>query len=391
MIIPVVLFIISLTLGQLGSIMVFPGVFVYVHDILLVLLVVASFILVVKSWKFRSGHLIIPILVFIAVAVLSLTVNAGNLPPGQVAAGSLYLWRWALYAFVYVIIIQRSVKSGWWIKIAYFAGCLFSVIGLSQYFLYPKLANLQYLGWDPHFMRLFSTFLDPNFAALFIVLTLLAGWYFWQDLPLWADIGLTGANVAALVLTYSRSGYLAFACGMVLWVTLTKKWRMLLIFAVFLLIFAAIPKSPLDVTRLDRTVSSIARIDNWIKSGEMAVKSPVIGFGFNTLEYLKNNPLHSGSGGFISRAGAGVDNSILFLIATTGAIGLISYGWLLVRMCLIRPGKKADAKFTKIRVLLLTSVAAVLVHSLFNNSLFYAWIMIWIWIVAGSAEIMADR
>jgi hypothetical protein len=34
----------------------------------------------------------------------------------------------------------------------------------------------------------------------------------------------------------------------------------------------------------------------------------------------------------------------------------------------------------------ISALAALLIHSLFNNSLFYAWIMIWWWIFMGIVE-----
>jgi O-antigen ligase len=380
------LFLFSLIFGQLGSVMVFPGVFVYIHDVFLIILVSVGLIKFFKLRKFKLGTLAGTILAYIFISIVSLFINVGHLPVSQLAAGSLYLWRWALYSLVYILVIQEYIKAEFWLKILYFAGCLFSLIGLIQYIFYPQLSNLQYLGWDPHYLRLFSTFLDPNFASLFIVLTILSGLFFWSEFPVWSNTLLIGLNLIALVLTYSRSGYLALFSGIALWTILLKKWRIFGVLIVFGLIFAVIPKSPLDVTRLDRTISSVARIDNWAKSWQLVEKSPVIGFGFNTLAYVKQNPFHTGTGGYISRAGAGVDNSMFFILATTGFVGLIAFGWLIAKIYL--GGKRIidKKKNQKVGVLLISSFSAVLIHSLFNNSLFYAWIMIWLWVLVGFCE-----
>ena len=50
------------------------------------------------------------------------------------------------------------------------SGSLIVLLGFIQLMFYPALRNLYYLGWDEHLYRMFSTFLDPNFAGAFFVL-----------------------------------------------------------------------------------------------------------------------------------------------------------------------------------------------------------------------------
>jgi hypothetical protein len=76
----------------------------------------------------------------------------------------------------------------------------------------------------------------------------------------------------------------------------------------------------------------------------------------------------------VSKAAAGMDSSLLFVAATTGIIGAAAYIYLLFSM--IRNGKKSR--------FYIASFAALLVHSLFVNSLFYPWVMIWMWILTGA-------
>ena len=80
-----------------------------------------------------------------------------------------------------------------------------------------------------------------------------------------------------------------------------------------------------------------------------------------------------------SNAAAGLDNSLLFVTATTGIVGLAAYVFLL--------GKAVFVSFRRLRTLkplnalLTATLIAIIVHSMFNNSLFYPWVMIWLWLL----------
>jgi hypothetical protein len=81
----------------------------------------------------------------------------------------------------------------------------------------------------------------------------------------------------------------------------------------------------------------------------------------------------------LSHAGAGADSSLLFVLATTGILGLGAYLkiWLKV---LEKSGSKKN------RLLVLTVLGVLLSHSLFLNSLFYPWIMAWLWLVLATGN-----
>ena len=48
-------------------------------------------------------------------------------------------------------------------------------------FVYPDLRNLWYLGWDPHYYRVFATLLDPNYVGILLVLTIFVWIYIWVN------------------------------------------------------------------------------------------------------------------------------------------------------------------------------------------------------------------
>lgn len=351
-----ILLFVSLLIGQLGAISLAPGVVIYFHDIVLFILFCFGF---ATKKAFVRPKLLRPIVFFAGVGLVSLLVNFSRFTPWQVGLSSLYLVRWAGYALIYLMIVQIPKIRTFLLRGLYVTGTVFSLLGLVQFVLYPSLRNLWYLGWDPHYYRLFSTFLDPNFAGLFIVLTFLLGvrlrnnWIF------------QGVNLLALYLTYSRSSYLALLVAGIVWIIKEKKWKALWVVALIVSLVIFIPRPGGDTLRLLREDSTISRVENWQESLQLAGKSPIIGLGFNTLPSLHGNP--------VSKAAAGVDNSFLFLLATTGIVGLGMHIVLLWRM-------------RNIAIL-----SAVIVHSQFINSLFYPWIMLWLWIYLGARETSDDR
>ncbi len=99
-------------------------------------------------------------------------------------------------------------------------------------------------------------------------------------------------------------------------------------------------------------------------------------------------PASTGSVTFISHAAGGVDSSILFLLVTTGVVGLSAYLYLLY---MANVSDKSKKNTTQIQNLYLSSVCALLMHSLFVNSLFYPWVLLWMWILIASMEITYDK
>jgi len=345
-----ILFLASLPFGQLGKIYN-----VSIHDVFLVFLLIA--------YCFQKHHqkkisLAKPILMFTCIGCLSLFIQITRLPPDEMGVSSLYLLRWVVYAGLYIIATEK------WLWGLYIGGVAFGALGLAQFILYPDLRNLSYLGWDPHYYRLFSTFLDPNFAGIYFVLTFLLGTYL---LPYKKWLIIVGESIVlvSLLLTYSRSSYLALVAGLLTVVVLKKQWNVLFGICAFVTLVFVLPKTPGSTLDLFRMDSTVARFDNWQQSIQLIKKAPLFGHGFNTIRYV--HPF-------------GLDSSILFVGATTGIIGLLAYGYLLYSM--IRVGRK--------HVWYLSSFVALGVHSLFVNSAFYPWVMIWIWIATGAVERISD-
>ena len=372
----VIIFFLSLLVGQLGGMTIAPGVTIYIHDFVLCILLLVGFINTYKKNKFVRPALLVPIVSFILVGVVSLLVNYSRFQPDQIGQSALYLLRWSAYAGLYLLIVQKIVSAPMLFAGLFGFGTTLSFFGLVQYVLYPELRNVSYLGWDPHYYRLFSTLFDPNFVGILIVITFFLGIYMWRKMPRKTLVLAQGVNVLALYLTYSRSSYLAFVVGVLSLILFHKKWKWLMLLAIFMFAIVVIPKPGGKTLLLTRIDSSIARLGNWQESVGIIGRSPFIGNGFNTLRFIRV-PTASDS---TSHALAGVDSSILFLLATTGIIGMVVYGWIFLSIIRLHG--------TVFGGLLYSVLAALFVHSLFTNSLFYPWVMIWLWVFVGAGELV---
>ncbi len=366
----IVLFLASLLAGQLGGISLWPGVVVYVHDIFLILLIIVSMPRFVRNTDVFRTKLIKPVAIFIAAAIVSLLINYWRFPLPELLTGSLYLVRWVLYGSLYVLVLQKYIAPELWLKGLYAVGVGLGLIGLIQFFMYPDLRNLMYLGWDPHYYRLFSTLLDPNFTGILLVFTLVLGFGIITKKNRPFVIAGQLVTFVALLLTYSRSSFIALACTIVVWAVIEKRWKLFIALIAFVLLIFIFPKISGDTLKLTRIDSTIARVGNWEESIRLIVKAPIFGYGFDTLRYVR--PADA-----VSKSAAGLDSSMLFIFATTGLVGLAAYIFLFASM--IRLSNRTGG------TVYVATVSALLVHSLFVNSMFYPWVMIWVWILTGAA------
>lgn len=371
-------------LGVLGRIELTPTIALYIQDIALSFLFLILMYRTIrqKSMSFISNRLMQALGMFIGVCLLSLLVAIPFVSRDDLGESSLYLLRFVIYASVYpCVLVLSSGQKKTIITLLIAAGSMFSGIGLVQYFLYPNLRNLYYLGWDPHLYRLFSTFLDPNFAGIFFVLTLLLIIVHQKEYLNRTFLALGLLLSVSLLLTYSRSSFIAFLTGLIVVGLGRKQYRLiggLVIF--FILGMILLPRPFGEGVRLERVVSASARVDNWKEAVAVFAKHPLFGVGFNTYRYRRTSSVVDKN--LPSHAQAGVDNSWLFVLATTGLIGFGAY--ILIWSRFITAEMYSHLPFN--RLIRLSSFTAVAVHALFQNTLFFPTVMLWLWIVAGATE-----
>lgn len=380
-----IILMISLLLGQFGRIDITPGIALYIHDI--VIFIFISTAIVQKKFSLKHMNTISSfdksVLLFICAAFLSLFVNAGKYPIIEVLYGSLYLVRFILYCSLYVVVAYERHMHIDWIYGLFFYGTSLAIIGFLQFILYPDLGNLSYLGWDPHYHRLFSTLLDPNFTGIILLLTFILGLHIIQhDTHRRFIMFLEAVLFIALLLTYSRSTYLAAFIAFLCIGCISKKPMQLLLPIIFLISVCIIPRSGSETVSLLRTTTSAARIGNWKQSIIYFQESPVFGHGFNMLRSIQE-PNWITQISRTSHAAGGLDNSFLFVAATTGALGFFCFASMIYN--LVKSGTiLLHRKQTRLwGIFFLCSIISVCIHSFFVNSVFYPQVLIWILILTG--------
>lgn len=339
-----ILLLVIFPFGQLLRVNIAPDVTLHLNDVVVGIIGSIGVIGVIKKYPFWVGAMI-----------LSLVVNVFNYLPGQVVVSSLYLIRWIAYAGLYFTFKDYKFSKNILVLVAVSV----ALMGILQYLLLPDVTFLTAQNWDDHYFRLISTFLDPGFTGIILVLGLLV-------VSLRAkrsSLLISSIIYTAMIFTYSRASYLAYLVGFTV-ISFYKKSLKIFLVALLILVLtiSLLPKTFGEGTKLGRENSIFARINNWKQTVLVWQRSPVFGIGFDAYRYATGVNLESHSG-------AGADSSILFVLATTGILGLFGYLFFL------------GSLWQKGGVLFKATLATVFVHSWFNNTLFYPWVMEFLWLL----------
>lgn len=378
------IFFITFSLGEVAKIQFPNSISVGFFDMAVVLL--SLFYLK----KISKGRFIlkIPILLFIAVSVFSLIINFFNYELNQILIGSLYLVRWVAYTGIYFTAVNLNKKGKEYVlKFMKFSGIAIVTIGYLQLIFYPSLKNLYYLGWDEHMHRMFSTFMDPNFAGVIFVLFFVFFFVFKDELVnrKLLQYFILGSSFIAIVLTYSRGALVMLVVCALIYSILKRNWKIIAgTMGVLAIVFVILsPGFYIENTNLLRRASASQRLETSVQALGIFKKNP-LGVGFNTYRYAREKY------GFIdtsrfgpSHSGAGVDNSLVLILVTSGIPGFIVYVFLLYKTFKLGISRLSNNKMS---VVLVVSLGGILVNSFFINSLLYSFSMAWIFLLAGLTE-----
>lgn len=298
----------------------------------------------------KGENLVRPLILWYLAMVVSLAVNIFNYTQTQLLISASYIVRFVLYSGLYFVFKDIKLDKKYLIYI-----CLgIAIFGFVQYFIMPDMSYLKAFDWDPHYYRLISTFLDPGFTGAILVLALIIR----PPMVIGAFLYL------AMALTYSRASFLMFlvSFGVISWY---KKSPKIFITAcvIMALTLVLLPRTFGDGTKLSRETSTWARIENWKQSLEVFSKAPVFGIGYDAYRYATKSSLSS-------HAGAGADSSFFLVLATTGLVGFMAYLNLLKAIFATNKSYFFKASFI-----------GIIVASFFNNTLFYPFVMEWLWIL----------
>lgn len=302
----------------------------------------------IKNFKINNKYF----LYFLIFAWVSLVINLFRFQINSLTP-LFYLVRLTclLSFFILPLKIEKKFK-----KLFYLSIIANIIFGFIQYFFWPNFTYFDALNWDPHLYRLVSTFFDPTFTGLiflfFIIKTFL-------DKKIPYRIPLLIISYIAMALTYSRSTYLSF---LIAFIYIAKHYKRIRIFLFSLIIMSLtifiLPRQSGEGTKLERTSSITAKIQNYQEAFTTFNKSPIIGIGYNNISFVRDKKITN------SHANSGFDGSLATIFVSTGIIGGILF--LLGIKDLFINGS----------VLQKTMIISILFHSFFANSLLYPWILL---------------
>jgi len=315
------------------------------------LLAAALFLLLLPRYKkIISDPLFKPLAIFSALCAASLFIAAINGAVGPAAL--LYLIRFVAYTSFYFAFRLRGVKTYYLVLWA----AVFVILGLAQYLFLPDMRILKYLGFDDHYFRLIGTFFDPNYSGLVLAVFTI------MSMTIKKRRFIFLLPLTTLVLTFSRASYLSLAAGIIYLIFSQKKFKLLFSLIILALLLYLAPKPFGEGVNLLRTFSIQSRWQNQVQAINLFAKNPFFGVGFNT---LKNSSI-----ALVPNLTSGVDNSFLFVLTTTGIAGFAAFLYLIKVAWQLTQNPTARA-----------ALIAILVHSLFNNSLFFSWNLVLIFLL----------
>ena len=332
----------------------------------------------------------------------------------ELAFSLAYLLRWAVYMGLYVVVIDTlNPREGRQLLKAFEgAVLLFAGFGILQSLFLPGFAQIVfpdaalYTQWDPgtaprvDVSRSESCWRADYGGSFACFRPACVG----RSRPLWKP----GLLVTALVITMSRSSMLAFVAGLAVMALLVRRvtWRALagslLAIGVGLMAAPWLWRMADSFDRLSlNDASLLTRFVNWSRALTVLADHPIVGVGFNTYGFVQ---LRYGFAN-LSQSAFGLDGGLLFIAVMTGFVGVTLYSillFLVLQACNAlwsSDRSSGDASSNERSPVLdgavglgvAAATVALLIHSLFVNSILYPPIMQTMWILWGIVFVLNRR
>lgn len=346
--------------------------------------------IILSIWKIAiKKDLYIPkmfnlIILFWGVGILSLIL-------AKDFSGILYLFRFILYSSSFLLgffaVREKSLSLEAILYFVFIAGTVTAIIGFLQMIFIPDFDFLIAYGFDPHKNRLASTFLDPNFTGAYLSISFIAGLYLLLKHKNKKLFFMLILNFAAIILTFSRSAYLMFIIQILILGLFRLKKLVIFTALIFILLYSLyLPFNQRINGAISLDKSASERFDSWTTGFKIVQKHFLFGIGFNNLRtYKSGNNLNKVFSDENTHSGAGLDSSLLVILATTGITGLSIYlaWWVILLKDLFGSVKKPLGNDL---FLLITALSVGLfINSQFINSLFFPQIMLITYVIIGAA------
>lgn len=265
---------------------------------------------------------------FLSILLLSLLVNLGGLTLSEVLTSGAYLARLVVYGLVGFMLwpILQVRNKNFYLSTLGVSFSIFVGVSFLQFGLFPNFEIFEYLGWDPHRLRLVGTFFDPNFSSVFLsfgillsVLVLLQ-----TGIKQWQWLLTLMLSFAGILATTSRTGLLALLAGataLIIFIRSKIGWAFLGVLLLSVLLVPQIQNRLVDAFSGD---SLKFRQESWAEGWQLTKENPWFGVGYNTLSKVRQTTvLNEELLG--SNAMSGFDSSLLTISATSGFVGLIFF------------------------------------------------------------------
>lgn len=360
-----------------------PGTNLYLLDIMVFIFGCAG-LLSIKNLKKQilNDEISCSAILLIFILFLSWLLTPLKINYEQKIVSLLYLFRFIAYFLIYINIKYLSdtnkINTQFIVKILLGISISLIFLGWIQYLLYPDLRNLYYLGWDPHYRRIFATILDPNFLGLIFTVLILFTYHSMNKHK--SRYLLLFLLFITLIFTYSRASYLSLTAGAFYYFYRTCKIKYTIIFLLIIILSILLlpTKKDQESLNLTRIFTIEGRLTSWQEGLTLFSKYPVLGVGYNNLRFAKKEyNLLPGNWEDI-HSGAGIENSFIFMLVTAGLLGFISFMNFIIRI------------FPRKNILASSIIIAIIIHSIFNNSFFFPWVMYLMWIILAMEKQIRD-
>ncbi len=323
--------------------------------------------------KYKRPKIFGYILSFLGVALFSYLLSYTIFEGKRIYIGGLYLLRLFAYSSFFVL-AWNTAKNNKKYSNNLFSSLIIvtlavSIFGFLQYFIYPDARNFAIWGWDDHYFRLFSTFLDPGHTSVILVFGFLAALVRYLERKDKKLLLVLATIIVSIAFTYSRAGYLALASGLFVVLLLKKNLRLFFILiTAFVLLIVSLPRPGGEGVKLERTASIALRMEDYRDTLAIFNKAPLFGVGYNNMCIARAKFLNQINLG--SHACSGSVSTLLLILATTGIAGFLIFLNLIQKLV-------ADLAKNAYGLTFLSCLIALFVHSIFVNSLFYPWVLGW--------------
>lgn len=376
-----------------------------VNDIAILIVIAIGAMAMMQARSLKLNDVAVGGIVFASIGALSAIagVQRFGFSALEIIGSLAYLARWCTYFALYVVIINavraQETERVW--SALEWALLVIVAFGIVQAIFLPNFAFMVYpddresYDWDSQRHRLVSTILEPNIASgmiLTVLLVQLARMSAGVPTPIWKPVLM----FSGLVATLSRGGMLSFLIGAVAVFSAGRLSRRIVRFGVVILVLvvAASPALVRFASQYRRfsvsDESAMGRVIVWQRALATFAEHPWFGIGFNTYGFVQERRGFERVGGSSYSAEGG----LLFVAVLTGIVGLLVYLamlWFVLRRSRIAR-RHPLATPTERGMLIGTAAAtvAILVHSVFVNSLLTPWVMEPLFVLWGLSFVIAS-